>query len=371
MSEWTYLFADLRTDTNIVQLDLDAVSLECRIGAAGTFSASLAIPSAAMADKARRVIEARTVVHAYRNGQHWAGPYAIWGVTPSGDDRGRISVSFQGAELVSYLARRQIRSDLTYIGTDQLAIARGLIDHMQAVRPEGDLGIVTGAETSGVLRDRVWYGDECATYESRMLELAGMDDSFEYRIAALGEDRVRTFLTGYPTMGRAVPEHRFEQPGLVLPWAVAGDGTKGATSFISRGEGLYDDILERQVPLMSSVVYRDDLLTAGWPLIDSVADYQGVTDVATLDGHSAQNAAQHGGTVRIPSATIRLPDDNSFTPQNLGDRVKLVLVNEWFPLEVGTPTYAKSHRVVGLQVTPATRGAGSDVATLTFDNTDT
>lgn len=373
MATWRYVFADLLTDRTIDELDVTGVTFDDRIIVPGAFKGTIAVPSRAVAARARQIEEGRTVVYAYRGADIWGGPYLLWQVTPTSTARGDITVDLQGATLESYLEHREIRSTLAFVGQDQLDIFRALILDVQD-RDESNLGITVDATLSGVARDRTYLDSEGATYGQRAAELANVLDGFEYRIVAYVDPaagtRVRKAITGYPELGQGVVDHVFTEPGDVLSWKRVGDASKAATSFRATGDPVNDDVSAVSVPTQSVVVERADLLAAGWPLLDRTDAYQSVTDEGTLDGYAASLAARYGGSRRILSVTVRLgsgPD--VFTPANLGDRARVVLDDVWFTTVDGDGrrvVFSEAWRVVGMGVTPTARGQGQDTAQLIF-----
>lgn len=365
MSTWSYRIADLRTDATLDTFnDLTGVTFDDRIGQAGVFRGSLPVTSETTGNRARAALRAgRSVVHVYRNGRFWAGPYILWTVAPTWDEKGRVTITLSGAGLLSYLARRLLKTNLTYTSTDQFAIARALVDHMQSVRSEGNMGIQLGTGASGRLRDRSYAAGDRATYLDRLSELSAVDGGFEFRCVALGDGRVRTLILGYPRLGRAAAEQSFELPGKLKAGGIPADATGAATSFEGRGESTTNDD-GTDVALICPPVVREDLLAAGFPLIDRLDDYQGVIEVGTLTAHATANAAQLGGYVELPDLTTSLPDDDSLTFGNLGDPIKLKILNKMWPLAAGAPTLARTDRLVGMTITPGTKQAPGDKAGL-------
>lgn len=374
---YRYVFADLLTDQTMGELDLTGVTYDRRIIQPGTFRATIPIPSEEVARKAQRIFprdesdrsrgEGRTVVHVYRGADIW-GTYIIWQTVLAGDERGRITVQLQGATLESYLYQREVRTDLTFTQDDQLDIARALLGEM-ATRPEGDVGLVLAAGTSGVLRDHTYRRSEAATYGQRLEELAARLDGFEYliRTYVAGGQRVREWVPGYPRLGQVEVDHVFTQPGNVLSWSYTGDALMGATSWQTRGETVEGDLTVDSEPLMSDPVDADAYLTAGWPLLDKTVDYSSVRVKATLDAYAAWWAATRAGSVRIPQVSVRLPAQTGFTPNRLGDFARLALVNEWFPVVDGRPTMSRDWRVIGMEVTPPERGDDVEAVKLIFE----
>ncbi|MFD9949813.1 hypothetical protein ACFWYW_55910 [Nonomuraea sp. NPDC059023] len=63
--------------------------------------------------------------------------------------------------------------------------------------------------------------------------------------------------------------------------------------------------------------------------------------------------------------TVRL-DGDSFTPEDLGDTARLIIINDWWPRENGLPTFDERWRIIGISIKPTDRSA-LETATLTFE----
>lgn len=383
MPTYHYVFADLLTDSEIGAFDLDGVSFDRRICEAGSFSATLPVPNLTVADRAARIVPrtpgdlstgpGRTVVHVYRNSALW-GTYIVWEASPSADDRGRVSIKLRGASLESWLFHREIRTDLHFNQEDQLNLARQLVDFAlrppsQAGVPGADIGLrISDTGTSGIKRDRAYLASEGETYGKRLEQLSEVIDGPEWMIRTYLDSerkRVRDFVVrdqlGTPA------NHVFAQPGNVVSWSYPADATDAATSWATRGDTVNDDISDDSEPLTSDYWYSTDHLNAGWPLLERSEDYQSVTNRGTLNDYARWWTTRRSGMVRIPQVTARLPEEPSFTPEHLGDEALLILINDWFPLIDGAPSFDQQRRVVGIKVTPATRGEGQDTAELIFE----
>lgn len=368
MPSYRYLFCDLLTDEKIAYLDLTGVQFGRRIIQPGTFRASLAITNPQIRDQAYKIRGGRTICHIYRDRDIW-GSYIIWQARPAGDDAGRVTLQMQGATLESAFYRRKIRANLTYSNTDQLNIARALITHMQS-RPEGDLGIQLSPTTSGVLRDRTYLASEAASYGLRLEQLAGVINGFEAMIRVYTDPftgaRIREWVPGYPQLGNPEAWHLITQRGNVLPWEYPDDATQSATSWQARGDTVQDDLSAQSEPLMSLVYEADDLLADGWPLWDETVDYGSVKLQATLDAHAELLRTTRSGNLRIPKVTVLLGDGATLNPNQLGDSARLILTNVWFPVTSdGAPTFDQRVRIVGMDITPPSRGT-QETAALIF-----
>lgn len=369
MVDYHYEIADLLTDQTIDELDVHDVRFDRRIVEPGSFSGHIPITSSSIADRARRIVEGRTVVHIYRGADIW-GTYLIWVATPGSNRRGETTLDLTGATLESYLDHREIRQSLDYVDTDQLAIARDLITQMQSAS-SGDIGLALGSETSGVNRERHYARGETATYGRRLRELADVINGFEYAIATFVNpptgQRARAFVTGYPTIGQQAVDHVFAKPGNVLSWSIPGDATRAATSFQTRG-----DIATDFRPLMSDIFGAQAFLDAGWPLLDMTESRESASMKETLNAWAEELRSRLSGTVRIPQPVVRLDEDTSWNPNRLGDPVRLILTDEWWPMVTDSngrsvPSYSRSHRVVGCEVTPISRDDGQEEVRLDLE----
>ena len=372
---YRFVFADLLTDTYLGELDLVVDRFDRRIGEAGTFSATIPITNRTEADKVAAIIPrhpddlttgpGRIVCHVYRRGIIW-GTYIIWSASVSESQRQGLQVQLQGATLESYLSHVEIRTDLPYTQQDQITIARSLLTSMQA-QTYANIGLILQAGTTGQPRDIAYLNGEVATYGQRLKELGDREDGFEWLIHT--EDvagvRTRAWKWGYPKLGDITSDHLWAQPGHVLSWQEDIDALAGATSYRARGDSINTDVASASTPLLSTERNADAHLAAGWPRLDRTVDYTSVKDADTLEAYAIRWAAQRPGAVRVHQATIRLEGDE-FTPANLGDYARLMLVNDWWPRQDGYASFSKSWRVIGIQVNPPTRG-GQESATLVFE----
>ncbi len=383
---YRYVAADLLTDTYITDLPLDDVTFTRRILEPGTFQASVEIADRIVADRIAKVVPrhpvdpgqpdglstgpGRTVVHVYRNGVIW-GSYLLWQASVSQSGRGNIHVQLQGSTLESYLNHVLIRTDLgPYTGVDQIQIARNLLTSMQS-DPLADIGLTLQSGTSGALRDREYYATEAISYGQRLVELANVDNGFEWVIdtsvdAGTGV-RARRWRWGYPTLGSST-DYVFKGDDI-LSWQEDIDALRGATKWQTRGESTNTDVAGRSVPLTSDIHTAQDYIDAGWPRLDLTVDYSTVNEESTLNNYAAWWAANRGGAVRVHRAVVRLAPQTSFSPANLGDVVRVMLVNTWWPVREGVASFSKSWRVIGMDVRPPSRGDGTEQCTLTFEET--
>lgn len=120
----------------------------------------------------------------------WAGEIQTLGVQDQTLQLGCVG-------LLGYTYRMGITSDLTYSGIDQFTIAKGLVDHWQAL-DYGNYGLVTsGISTSGVTRDRTYLRNELHNIGQRLAELGAVNNGFDIHV----EPSTRDLTLSYPTRG--------------------------------------------------------------------------------------------------------------------------------------------------------------------------
>lgn len=343
---------DLVTGQPLGRLPVRDVAYEDYIGRSGSLTGTIPVPDAATAQRVQEILqEGRAEVDLERAGQVlWSGP--VWTATPTAEDRGRYTCPIRASGLESYYREHhQLRTDLTYTGTDQLAIARALIAYT-ASRPGGDLGLeVDTGQLSGVLRDRT-YSRYDQPYIGQLLDqLASVEDGFEWRIQTYADSsgtRHRALRLGYPKLTAGSADLPLKMPGAIVGYSLPRDATVQANCWQSRGATSNSDQASSSVPLMSALLETPDDIADGWPLLDGSSDYSTVTDQATLDSHAAADLARVVRPVVIPSVAIRT---DAVTQPQLGSHVLLKIRDIWYP-----NTLTARYRVVGLRCRPAERG---------------
>ena len=176
---YRYLFADLLTNEIIAELPLTGVSFNQQLNTAGTFQAHILLSgiNSAEYNVDNATLPARNAIYVDRNGELvWGG--VIWARSYNSDSQ---AISITAREFESYFERRLISTTQNFQNTDQLEIVRTLIDDAQTL-PYGDIGVITGSETSGVLIDRVYYDYELKQLWQAVKDLSDQDDGFDFNI---------------------------------------------------------------------------------------------------------------------------------------------------------------------------------------------
>ncbi|MFY7069578.1 hypothetical protein ACOQFV_27285 [Nocardiopsis changdeensis] len=374
MPSYRYQFCDLLTDQHITDLALSGVRYGRRIVQPGPFSARVPITNRTTAQQVARILPpreddistgpGRTICHVWRNGQLW-GSYIIWRGRVSSDDRGRITAELSGESLESWFHRVQIDSTQTYVQQDQLFIAREIVRRKQAQTSGGalQLGIIGGGPaTSGVLRDRTYSGHDLATVGERLEQLSEVIGGPEWYVRTYPNAsgaRVREFYVA-PLLGNTARTHVFAQPGNVLSWSHSVDATGTGTHYTARGDAAdgngYRSVFQ---------VFSQDHRSAGWAQLEETRDYPTVTSGSTLGDYAAWWAAHRAGAQHSLQVDVRLGESPTLTPDRLGERARLTLVNDWWPLDAnGAPTFDEIRRVIGMEIAAPDRGQPERVTLL-------
>jgi hypothetical protein len=147
--------------------------------------------------------------------------------------------------------------------------------------------------------------------------------------------------------------------GRLTSWSHVADAVDGGTSFRTRGDS-DPNIGADSPPLLSNRAVRQDLLDAGWPLLDVSDDHAGTTDAATLNGWAQAMADQHGGSMPTSGYTVQV-GNTGWSPNRLGDTVRLKLQDLWH----GSTDLTV--RPVGCKVTAPEKGKDEQVELLLGD----
>jgi hypothetical protein len=346
-------FADLITDADLCEMSIP-FTLDRRIIVPGAFSAEIPITNSVIADRIRAIVPQKTIVHVYRN-EMIVGSYIIWAKQYDGDGTS-VKATIQGATLESYLYRRILPYDFIYTDQEQLYIADSIVSSLSdpIAGVSASPGItVKPYESSGILRDRKYYYTDMKTAGDALENLANVDAGFEYAIQTWddGSTRPREMQFGYDRLTGSDSTFILQQPGDVESWRILYDGTRGYTAFYTRGQtGV--DAGQDQAPIVQGPVLAMDYLSAGWPLMDNVADYQNVSLQSTLLQYAYWWAKNRSGPITIPSYTVRANSlfSHGFSPFSLGSQLTVVMNNEIFPIVSGIPTYEESGRIIGFQL---------------------
>lgn len=367
MTNYRCIAADLRTGTRIAELPLRSLSFSETLNDAGEASGVLTLPAPNTAanritaatyndavDEARRqlIIEREGVVV-------WCG--IIW--LAQYDDQTQTR-TIRAAGDWSYFRRRRIDYDAAWTTTDQLTIARALIDTAQA-SPGGNINITTTATTSGVTRTWSAGRYELKPVAEAFEDLATMTDGFDFAIEAewTGSTLTKTLRLSYPRRGRSFQQsgHVFEVGRNVLAFTWPSDGTRVSNKVWATGNG------EGTQMLISSAAdaFQIQPLTAGgpgYPLLEDVVSVKDETEQTNLNARASARLQYTASPVVLPNITVRADVDPVLGAYIVGDACRIIIPPNFSPrFPDGLDTF---RRIVGYTVNVSDEG--TEAVTLTL-----
>ena len=357
---YRYLFADLLTKEIIAELPLTGVSFTQQLNQSGTLNGHVLLSALNSAEfnVNASTIPGRSAIYVDRNGDLiWGG--IIWNRTYNSAEQ---VLSLTAREFESYFERRRISTTDTFTNTDQLVIARTLIDDAQLV-PSGDIGVITGSETSGVLIDRVYYDYELKNVYQAIQDLSRADDGFDFLIDVsydpITDEPIKTLVLGYPRTGVIYDLNDPEAlvfifpAGNIVEYEYPEDASIAANTIFALGAGSNEGKL-------ISIAQDTTKITEGWAVLEDVANYSDVTDPVLLDELSLGQVL----AVSFPPTTIKIVVPAYIPPTlndyNIGDDARLIITDERFP-----GTLDAVYRIVALNIQPGEDGPERVTLTLT------
>lgn len=280
-------------------------------------------------------------IRLYRDGTVvFAGP--VFGYQIQG---GSLSVTAPG--LLAYAGYMWVTSDLTYTATDQFTIAKGLVDHWQALT-YGNFGIDTSAVgTSGVTRDRAYLAVEQHNILQRLLELSKVDSGFDVHV----NPSTRALVLSYPTRGSDLSAGTVLDARNIVDAGISASVAPGDLASEAFGQGTGAE----QTALSASK--SDTTIRAAYGRTGVAGNFDGVSVQATLDGHTQAlldartSMLFQPGPGLIPVADV---DVGSFSP---GDTIR-------YEYDAGLGLQSTSRRVASVEV--SVDGDGTEAIAVGF-----
>lgn len=356
MPTYRYILCDLLTNTELAELPLANVTFDLRLNGAGSLSADLPLtdPKVRAFDPIGDTLPGRTAIYVDRDGVLlWGG--IVW--TRRTDQSNKLQLGCQ--EFESYFARRLITADAVFTQADQLAIARSLINTAQG-KTGGNIGVLVGTETSGVLRDRVYDGYALKPVLEALQQLSAVQDGFDYAIEVFWDTTTgrpgKLLRLSYPQRGVVanLSGLLWEYPGNVQGYVWPEDATAQATTMYATGAGTPPGQLQS---VAGGTI-------PGYPLLESKQSYTDVKIQATLDGHAAADLAAMQAPVVVPTITVRADLDPFIGSYTVGDEARLRITDDRFPGTNSAAGLDVTKRITAIRVTPP--GSRPESVTLTL-----
>ena len=357
---YRYLFADLLTNSVLAELPLTGVSFTQQLNQSGTLNGHILLSAlqSAQFNVNASTIPGRSAIYVDRNGDLiWGG--VIWNRTYNSAQQ---TLNLTAREFESYFERRRVTTTQNFTNTDQLVIARTLIDDAQLVT-NGDIGVIVGTETSGVLIDRVYYDYELKNVYQSIQDLSRAEDGFDFLINVsydpITEEPIKTLVLSYPRSGVIYDVNDpdaivFLFPaGNIVEYEYPEDASIAANIIYALGAGSNEGKL-------ISIAQDTPKFTEGWAVLEDVANYSDITDATLLNELSLGQVL----AVSYPPTTIKIVVPAYIPPTlndyNIGDDARLIITDERFP-----GTLDAIYRIVALNVQPGENGPERVTLTLT------
>lgn len=342
---YTYLFCDLRTDTLLAELPLANVQYSFELNGIGRLSGTIPYSDETLPlDPETASTPARTAVYVDRDG------VLVWGGIVWTRQSVKGGKSIQAAEFLSYYQHRYVKKTLStdtsllidpaYVDLggqrlygDQKYVMWSLMRYARD-QPGGDIKIDTSALTApphGISRTTTYYGYERPEIYKAIAELAAADDGFDFAIEVgwtpeannNPPQRYRRAKTWFPRRGRAAADS-----GLVFSKGggygsiLSYDWPEDGTSLVTEMSGLGAGSGEAKIVKTASAT---DLIDSGWPLLEGVATYDGVTDEALVQGLTNADLTALSRSQVQPTFEVSADTDPQFGSYSVGDEALFVI----------------------------------------------
>lgn len=366
---YTFFTTDLVTGAVLGEIPVTGVSLDCQLNSAGNMQATGNLDDSKIpnADFIARTTPGRTAFWAYR--QSPSGNFVIvWGGiiwTRSWVSKGKV-FSFTGQTFESYAARRFPRSVLgtavqQYNPDGQCFIINDLWRLMQSVT-SGDIGVrasgLPGA--SDIQRQLTVNGWDLSTsFDDLIQSILVFSDGPDYSIAWHQDSNGLPIkqLVVAPRIGKQVGTTNLivDYPGTIEDYSYVENASSGSNQWWAVGDGVDAAAIVGEATDQAS-------LSAGWPLIEGVNSYSGVTEQSTIDSHAASDLKSLPMPLVNHSADLFGASKPEFGTYNMGDYVVANVTDPRFGSGVQF-----SVRVIGWSIQPPDNQSGVETITLVFD----
>lgn len=342
---YTYLFVDLRTDTILAELPLASVTYSFELNGIGKLSGTIPYNDETLPlDPETASTPARTAVYVDRDG------VLVWGgiVWTRQDTTGGKQI--QAAEFLSYYQHRYVKKTLSTdtslltdpnfvdaggqrLYADQKFVAWSLIRYAND-QVGGDIHVdIDGLAgiANGIIRDVTYFGYERPEIYKSIADLAAADDGFDFAIEVgwapsannNPPTRFRKARSWYPRRGRAADDSglvfsKGGGAGSILSYDWPEDGTSMVTEMSGLGAGT------GEAKIIKTAVDQD-LVDSGWPLLEGVATYDGVTDEAQVQGLTNADLDAASGSQVQPTFEVSADTDPEFGSYSVGDEALFVI----------------------------------------------
>lgn len=345
MPEYRYILADMLSGRPLAELPLDCQDFSAQLCGVGAASADLYLDGTYPTWRTD-VIERRTTLNILQDGACvWGGPVMKRDPASNGTTARLSAESWEG-----YLARRRIKTSLTYDGTDLFDIIRDIIATIQAV-PGGNVRMQVAAGLAGSVQT-ISYADYARVKVlDAITHLSQLVPNFEFFVSvAQGDDGVftPTLNLARPRFATGLPPILVEYPGNVVSYDYPEDGTKAANAVTGIGKG------DGAAMLLVEVADSLGELAEGWPIYEDELSAKDEDDPGRLADLTANELTSRLVDYVVPTVEVRAGTPPVFGSYPLGIDCRLRVTSPYHPAAAdGSPGLDVTRRVTGWRVKPS------------------
>ena len=363
VTQYRYLFADLLTNSILAELPLTGVSFSQVLNSPGAFSGHLQVSDLRenLFDYVNATIPSRTALYVDRNG------VLIWGGIVFSRTYNSVQqrIDITAREFDSYFERRRIAVSQAFNNVDQLTIAQTLVNNAQ-LATNGNIGLIVGTETSGILVTRVYYAYELKDLYSAIKDLATQSQGFDFNVDVQYDanlNPIKLLRLDYPYRGVTYNSTSptalvFEFPGNLVAYEYPEDGSLTTNSMFGIGPG------SNEGKLISNA-YISAQWDAGWPLLEDTTTYNDVYDSTLLTNLTSAEVFAKQNPVTTMKITLPAYVDPVLGSYKTGDQCLVRITDDRFPNNGSGFGFAQVKRIVAINVEPGENNPERVTLTLT------
>lgn len=346
MRRYSYLFADILTNTVVAELPCYGTWFSRQLSGAGNMTATIAMNAAGYSnrDLLNTTIPGKHAMYALCNDTVvWGGP--IWSRTYNADGK---ALALTGQTFESWPYKFYPTATLTFLDEGQRNIVRSLFNTLQSVPLQNAHITVPPTFTTDIRRKETFHNYEVQSFGDLIDYMSEYDAGFDYEIVceldSTGVIR-RNLRLGYPKLGlsKTASGLRFEYPGSIIRYIYSENASRSALRMLGIGAG-------EGASMLRTTVDQTDLINSNaYPLFQQVYTNKDVSVRSTLESQTRQA----GRLARTPVISITIEVDPTLDPVlgswNLGDEMWVAIEDDArFPNE----SLERDIRVTGWALTP-------------------
>lgn len=329
---YTYILADIRTDTVLDEVDFQGVTYSNVLSGVGEFTGTISVnPETSVVNLRGITTPARTTLYVFRD------DVLVWGgiVWKRNFDSESRSLQIVAKTFESYFYKRLQLTTKYWADEDQLEIARWLVTSNRSAM---DVGIEVSNVKSTRRRERTMFGYEFKTTGLELEQLAGLIDGFDWNVTVYQDNESlvtrRRLDFFYPQRGlsREVSTLQFEYPGAVKSFSLHEDAENGGNKVwaIGTGEGTEQ---------VTAFALDYDQLNAGYPLNEETRSYKSVVRPSTLQSHARADLERLLTPVAVFEVILRADIEPELGTYSVGDWARFRFNDSYFFDDTVEPSF--------------------------------